>query len=395
MSKSKGLHPDKALTALKIRQISKSGRYADGNGLYLIVDPSGAKRWVLRTMVQGRRRDIGLGGLSIVSLAEARETARQYRRVARDGGDPIAELRKKPEDAPTFSEAAERVFKDHKASWDNPKHQQQWITTLRTYAFPVLGEMRVDQIQTPDVLRVLSPIWLSKAETARRVRQRIGTVLDWAGSAGYRHGENPTSGVTKGLPKQQKNKGHHAALPYAEVPAFVSRLRSSTNDGQAARLAFEFLILTASRTSEVLNALWTEIDLDAAVWTVPAERMKAKRIHRVPLSTRCIEILNHARKLDIASPYLFSGTARDRPFSNAVFLAMLKRMEVTCTAHGFRSSFRDWAAETTSHPRDVVEMALAHTITDKTEAAYRRGDMLDRRRGLMQDWSVYVGSDLP
>ena len=253
MPKSKGMHPDKAL---KVRQISNAGRYADGNGLYLIVDPSGTKRWVLRIVVQGRQCDIGLGGLSIVSLAEARETARDYRRIARNGGDPNAELSKPPDSAPTFSEAAEQVFQDHKASWDNPKHQQQWMTTLRTYAFPVLGEMKVGKIQTPDVLRVLSPIWLSKAETARRVRQRIGTVLDWAGSAGYRHGENATSGVTKGLPKQQKNKGHHAALPYAEIPAFVSRLRSSTNDGQAARLAFEFLILTASRTSEVLKARW-------------------------------------------------------------------------------------------------------------------------------------------
>ncbi|MCY0092597.1 tyrosine-type recombinase/integrase [Hoeflea sp. J2-29] len=190
--------------------------------------------------------------------------------------------------------------------------------------------MRVDQIQTPDILKVLSPIWLSKAETARRVRQRIGTVLDWAGSAGYRRGENPTSGVTKGLPKQQKTKKHHAALPYADVPAFVARLRSSTNDGQIARLAFEFLILTASRTGEVLEASWKEIDLENALWTVPAERMKAKLAHRVPLSNRCIEILKQARQLDVASPYLFPGTASDRPFSNAVFLSMLKRMEVAC-----------------------------------------------------------------
>ncbi|WP_425497619.1 tyrosine-type recombinase/integrase [Hoeflea ulvae] len=239
-------------------------------------------------------------------------------------------MRKPPDSAPTFSEAAEQVFRDHKASWDNPKHQQQWMTTLRTYAFPVLGEMRVDQIQTPDILKVLSPIWLSKAETARRVRQRIGTVLDWAGSAGYRRGENPTSGVTKGLPKQQKTKKHHAALPYADVPAFVARLRSSTNDGQIARLAFEFLILTASRTGEVLEASWKEIDLENALWTVPAERMKAKLAHRVPLSNRCIEILKQARQLDVASPYLFPGTASDRPFSNAVFLSMLKRMEVAC-----------------------------------------------------------------
>jgi integrase len=390
MPKPKGRHPDKALTALKVRQVSKPGRYADGNGLYLTVDPSGAKRWLLRIVVQGRRRDIGLGGLSIISLAEARETAREYRRIARDGGDPIAQLRKAPESAPTFSEASERVFQDHKASWDNAKHQQQWINTLRTYAYPVLGEMRVDQIQTPDVLRVLFPIWLTKAETARRVKQRIGTVLDWAGSAGYRSGENPTAGVTKGLPKQPKTKRHHAALPYTEVPAFVAQLRSSTNDGQMARLAFEFLISTASRTSEVLKARWNEVDLEKALWTVPADRMKAKHAHRVPLCDRCVVILELARQLDIASHYLFPGIASDRPFSNAVFLSMLKRMEVACTAHGFRSSFRDWAAETTAYPRDVAEMALAHTIRDKTEAAYRRGDMLERRREMMQDWAEFI-----
>jgi integrase len=390
MPKSTGKHPDKALSALKVRQLTKAGRYADGNGLYLIVDPSGAKRWVLRTVVQGRRRDIGMGGLSIITLAEARETARQYRRIARTGGDPIVELRKAPETAPTFSEAAETVFENHRASWDNAKHQQQWITTLRTYAYPILGDIRVDQIQTPDVLRALSPIWLTKSETARRVRQRIGTVLDWAGSVGYRQGENPTVGVTKGLPKQQKSNSHHAALPYTEVPSFVARLRSSDNDGQIARLAFEFLILTAGRTSEILLARWKEVDLENALWTIPANRMKAKRDHRVPLSTRCVEILMRARQLDVSSHYLFPGMSSGKPFSNAVFLSMLKRMEVRCTPHGFRSSFRDWAAETTAYPRDVAEMALAHTIANKTEAAYRRGDMLARRRDLMRDWSDFV-----
>lgn len=387
--KKQGKHPEKSLTALKVKSLSAPGRYADGNGLYLVVDPSGAKRWLLRTVIQGKRTDIGLGGLSVVSLAEARELALSYRKVARQGGDPLAEKRAKTRVIPTFKAAAETVHAEHKATWKNAKHAQQWINTLTVYAFPQIGNLTVDRIQTPDVLRVLTPIWLTKPETARRVRQRIGSVLDWAKASGFRAGDNPVEGVSRGLPKQPAGEEHHAAMPYAEVPAFIAALRES-NSSLSARLAFEFLVLSASRTSEVLEARWIEIDWENGIWTIPAARMKANREHRVPLSPRALELLKEALRAAGTSELLFPGRAIEKPMSNMVFLKILERMKVKVTAHGFRSSFRDWAAETTSFPREVAEMALAHTIENKVEAAYRRGDLLERRRELMTEWASFL-----
>lgn len=390
MPKAKGQHLEKALSALKIKQISAAGRYADGNGLYLVVDPSGAKRWLLRLVVQGKRKDIGLGGLSVVSLAEAREQALEYRKIARAGGDPLAAKREAKKAYPTFKVAAETVHEEHKAAWKNGKHVQQWINTLTQYAFPVIGDMRIDRLDTPDILRVLAPIWLTKPETARRVRQRLSTVFDWAKAAGYRVGDNPVEGVARGLPKQSGRDTHHEAMPFAEVPAFIKAMRA-TNSSLTAKLAFEFLILTATRTSETLLARKPEIDLAAKLWTIPAERMKAKRIHRVPLSDRCIEILNEAIAISGNSKYLFPGRNEEKPLSNMVFLEILRRMEIKVTAHGFRSSFRDWASETTGFPREIAEMALAHTIENKVEAAYRRGDLLQKRRDLMEAWARFNG----
>jgi integrase len=391
MGKRHGRHPEKALSAVQVRQIKAAGRYADGNGLYLIVDPSGARRWVLRTVVKGRRRDIGLGGVSLVSLSEAREKAGSYRKVAREGGDPIAEKLKTEVPIPTFSAAAEQVFEEHKGSWRNDKHAAQWITTLRTYAFPVIGSRPVDQIEAPDILRVLGPIWLTKPETARRVRQRMATVLDWAKVAGFRAGENPVHGVTKGLPKQAGKDDHHAALAYGDVPAFIAGL-SQADVSEVVRLAFEFLILTASRTNEVLGMKWAEVDEAGRTWAVPAERMKAKRVHRVPLSPRCMEILDRAKQLWGKSTFIFPGRSGDKPLSNMVFLMALRRMNLQATAHGFRSSFRDWAAEQTSFPREVCEMALAHVVENRVEAAYRRSDLFEKRRELMDCWAIYVTS---
>ena len=389
MGKRRGRHPEKALSAVQVRQLKTAGRYADGNGLYLVVDPSGAKRWVLRTVVKSKRRDIGLGGASLVSLSEAREKAASYRKIAREGGNPLAEKRKVELSVPTFSAAAEQVFEEHKGSWRNEKHAAQWITTLRTYAFPILGNRPVDEIEAPDILRVLGPIWLTKPETARRVRQRIGTVLDWAKVAGYRTGENPVHGVSKGLPKQGGKDDHHAALAYSDVPGFVEAL-SETGVSEGVRLAFEFLILTASRTNEVLGMMWPEVDDVGRTWTVPAERMKAKRIHRVPLSPRCIEILDRARQIGAQSAYVFPGRSGDKRLSDMVFLMTLRRMNLDVTAHGFRSSFRDWAAEQTNFPREVCEMALAHTVENRVEAAYRRSDLFEKRRELMVDWASFV-----
>ncbi|MER9463188.1 tyrosine-type recombinase/integrase [Mesorhizobium sp. M0387] len=387
--KSLGRHPDKALSALQVKQIKAPGRYADGNGLYLVVDLSGAKRWLLRTVVQGRRRDIGLGGVAITSLAEARDTAQIYRKVAREGGDPLTTRREARRVVPTFKVAAETVHAEHEVSWKNPKHAKQWINTLTQYAYPAIGEYRVDAVSTPDVLRVLSPIWLVKPETARRVRQRIGTVMDWAKAAGFRSGDNPIDGVGRGLPKQTDADKHHEAVPYAEVGTFVHSLQRS-NAGPVTKLAFEFLILTVSRTSEVLQAKWHEIDLNAELWTLPAERMKAKREHRVPMAGRCLEILGAARALSPDADFVFPNASGDGPLSNMVFLAILKRMKLKATAHGFRSAFRDWAAEETSFPREVAEMALAHTITNKVEAAYRRGDLLEKRRDMLREWANYI-----
>jgi integrase len=274
------------------------------------------------------------------------------------------------------------VHRDRSAAWRNSKHAAQWLSTLSQYAFPVFGSRRVDHIDTPDVLRVLSPIWLTKPETARRVRQRIGTVLDWSKAAGFRSGDNPVEGVSLGLPKQPDRAGHHAALAYQDVPAFLARLKD-TRISEPGKLAFEFLILTATRTNEVLGARWAEIDMDGATWTIPADRTKISRPHRVPLSLRSVQILNLAREVSTDETLVFPGRHSDKPMSNMVFLMALRRMGVNATAHGFRSAFRDWAAERTSYPHEVCEMALAHTIKSKTEAAYRRGDLFDKRWHLM------------
>jgi integrase len=387
-----GGHPHKALSTVRVNSLKIAGRYADGNGLYLIVDPSGAKRWVLRTVVHGRRRDIGLGSVRLVSLAEAREKATSYRKLARDGGNPLEARRKANAVVPTFADAAQSALIQHQGAWRNEKHASQWINTLTTYVFPTMGEMRVDQIETADVLRALSPIWHSKPETARRVRQRISTVLDWAKVAGFRTGDNPVEGVAKGLPRQNEKKGHFDAIPYSKVPDFIRTLHTVVTS-EFARLAFEFLILTATRTSEVLKAEWSEVDLDGKVWTIPAERMKAGRKHRVPLSPRALAILTSTHQINHGSDLIFPGRKMNTPMSNMVFLMILRRMGAEFTGHGFRSAFRDWASERTNFPREVCEMALAHSIKDKTEAAYRRGDLFEKRRELMDAWANYLRSN--
>jgi integrase len=387
-----GKHPEKALTAMRVNKLSEAGRYADGNGLYLVVDKSGAKRWLLRIVVQEKRRDIGLGGASLVTLAEARERALEYRKIARSGGDPLVAKRAAARTIPTFKVAAETVHSEHKTVWKNGKHQQQWLNTLSQYAFPFIGEMRIDRVDTPDILRVLAPIWLTKAETARRVRQRIGAVMDWAKAAGHRTGDNPVEGVTKGLPRQPTKDRHHKALPYAAVPEFVSALHN-TESGTIAKLSFELLILTATRTSETLEAEWREFNFDEALWSIPPHRMKAKREHRVPLSRRCVEILTIAKDLSSGSEFVFPGRSLGKPQSNMVFLKIIATMKAETTAHGFRSSFRDWASEGTTFPREIAEMALAHTIENKVEAAYRRGDLLDKRREMMAEWATFVTSN--
>ena len=380
-------HPERALSAVKVRN-APEGFYCDGNGLYLRVDESGARRWVLRTVVRGKRRELGLGGLRLVSLAEAREEAIRLRKIARRGGDPLIELRSQRKGVPSFEEAARIVHQAAAKTFRNIKHRLQWIATLSTYVFPVFGSKPIDLIGPPDVLAALAPIWTEKPETARRIRQRMRAVFDWAKAAGFRSGDNPVEGISKALPKHTGKKNHFPALPYQQAPAFIEALRISAA-GIPAKLGFEFLILTAARTSEVRLAKWDEIGLHTAVWTVPPERMKAGVEHRVPLSTRCLEILRQARELN--GQYLFPGMSADKPLSNMAFEMTLRRMERgDITVHGFRSSFRDWAEERTNYKRSVVEAALAHTVRDKVEGAYLRSKLFNQRIPLMDAWSAFA-----
>jgi integrase len=388
--KPTGRHPDKALSPAFVRNAKGPGRHADGNGLYLEIEPSGSRRWTLRLLVRGRRRDMGLGSTSLVGLAEARDLAVQYRKIARAGGDPIEQRRQSQVVVPSFAEVAAAMHKDHAAGWDNAKHRQQWMNTLRDYADPIIGAKPVNLIDSADVLQVLMPIWLAKPETAKRVRQRLRAVLNYARAKGYRSGENPVDGIATALPKQPARNGHFAALSYDDLPAFIQALRAA-DAGASARLAFEFMILTATRTSETLNARWGEFDLEAAAWTIPGERMKAGKDHRVPLAPRALEILAEAKKLSDGGEFVFPGRGGGKPLSNMAFLMTLRRMgRDDITAHGFRSAFADWVSERTSTPADIREMALAHAIRNKVEAAYRRGDLFDKRRHLMSLWENFA-----
>lgn len=392
----KNKHPHNKLTAAVIRN-AKPGRHPDGNCLYLDVDDNGAKHWLLRVVIHGRRHDLGLGGVSLVSLANAREEAAKWRKIARDGGDPLAERRKEKVTVPTFEEAAREVHKTQAASFRNPKHAAQWLRTLEDYALPVFGKKRVDVVDSADVLKALSPIWLTKAETARRVKQRIKTVFDWAKAAQHRTGDNPTEGLTKVLPKHNREAEHRAALPYGEVPEFIRALRDASKISATVKLALELTILTSLRTAEVLYAKWNEIDFNGKMWTIPATRgnepgMKKKREHRVPLSARCVEILQEAKELS-EGDYIFPGGKTGRPLSDMAMNMAKRRMDwkgSDCDVHGFRSSFRDWAAEKTKFPREVVEAALAHKVESKTEASYFRSDLFEKRRELMKAWAAYA-----
>ena len=389
MTKPRGRHPHQRLTAVAVRR-KKSGRYADGNGLYLIVDESGARRWILRTVVKGTRRDIGLGSVALVPLAEARDAAARLRRIARTGGDPLADQRRQHRQVPTFAEAARTVHELHTKTLRNARHRATWLSSLEADIFPVFGDRPVDQVDTADVLKALTPIWTTKAETARRVKQRVRTVLDWAKASGYREGDNPADAITRALPKQRAQVRHLPALPYPDVPAFLEALRGA-EAAPSVKLAFEFLVLTAARTSEVLGARWDEIDQRAATWTVPGERIKAGREHRVPLASVALDVIKKAGEMADGGPYVFPGRRSGKPLSDMALLMVLRRLErEDITAHGFRSSFRDWAAERTSVPRVVAEAALAHVIPYKVEAAYFRSDLFDRRRALMESWAAFV-----
>jgi len=402
------------LTAVSARTQAKPGYHADGAGLYLQVQPSGSKSWVFCFMRNGKSREMGLGKMTEVSLQQAREKAAQCRQQLREGLDPIdardAILRaQEVTDARgmTFAECAEAYITAHRVSWRNPKHAEQWTATIDTYTRPVFGALPVQVVDTTLVMKVLDPLWGTKTETASRLRGRIENILDWATVRKFRTGENPArwrGHLDKLLPKRSKVQRvkHHAALPYADVGAFLKALRE--RQGVAPK-ALEFIILTACRAGEALGspgreagkgamraATWSEIDFGAKVWTIPPERMKAAREHRVPLSDAALRVLK-ALKAEKQNDYVFPGWKTDTPLTIAAPLLLLQTDMgyASLTVHGFRSSFRDWAAEQTNFPREIAEAALAHTLRDKTEAAYQRGDLLERRREMMQAWAAYCG----
>ena len=393
--------PKKAseLNALAVQRLTAPGLHFVGGvpGLALQVLPTGSRSWVLRATIGSRRRDMGLGGFPGVTLAGAREAARKARELIRSGVDPIdqgraarSELRAKQAATLTFKQCAEKYISAHRAGWKNAKHIQQWENTLAAYAYPVFGSLAVRDVGLAHVLQVLEPIWTEKNETAVRLRGRIESVLDWATTRGQREGVNPArwrGHLDKLLAKPDKvtKVEHHAALPVGEVGAFMVRLQRA--EGMGAR-ALHFAILTAARSGEVRGAKWSEIDLDAKVWTVPADRMKAGKEHRVPLPDAAVELLKALPQVD--KPDLVFPAVRGGQLSDMTLSAVLRRMGVPAVPHGFRSTFRDWAAERTAYPRDVAEMALAHAIGDKVEAAYRRGDLFEKRRHMMNDWAKFL-----
>ena len=383
-TKPQGRHPDKRLTTGFVRSAAP-GRYCDGQGLYLYVQTSGARSWVQRLAIHGRRRDLGLGSVALVPLAEAREKALANRKLAREGGDPLAEKRR-AEKMPTFAEAARRVLEQKRAGWRNGRHPQSWWTSLERYAFPRIGARPVSAVTSAEVLDVLTPIWHVKAQTARRVRERIRAVLEWAVAMELRS-DNPCDRIRPVLGPQRATVEHMRALPHHDVAAAVEAVRTSSS-APVVKLAFEFLVLTAARWGEVRGAEWIEIDEAAAVWTIPAARMKAKRPHRVPLPGRAAEILDAARTLG-DGPLVFPGR-NGAPLSEKRLRRLLQRQGIAAVPHGFRSTFRDWAAERTNHPREVVEAALAHVVSNKVEAAYARSDLFERRRQLMDDWAAHL-----
>lgn len=382
------------LSKAKVQKLG-AGRHSDGGGLYLVVDPlpSTKRRWIIRVTVKGQknkkggplRTDFGLGGCDVVTLAEARERALEYRRLAKQGLNPRFHGKK---EIPTFEEFAQQVHIQRLPTWKNPKHGQQWINTLKEYAFPFIGRMPLNTIGQPEVLMCLSPIWTEKHETARRVAQRIKAVLDVAKSKGLREGENPVVSIRDGrvLPKVKKKAVHHSAMRWQDTPEFYEKLKERS---AVAAHALRFTILTGARTNEVLGMEWGEIDWDNRIWTCPAPRMKGGEAHRVPLTDEMVSIIEPLRALD--SKYVFEGQKRHKPLSNMSMLMLLRRMGMNdVTVHGFRSTFRVWASEVAKARREVAEMSLAHVVGSEVERAYSRSDLLEPRRELMERWSAFV-----
>ncbi|MCY4559337.1 MAG: integrase arm-type DNA-binding domain-containing protein [Chloroflexi bacterium] len=382
--------PRKKLTDAFVRCVDRAGKYGDEHGLILRVRQTGSKQWIWRGTVGGRRVDLGLGGYPYTTLREARERAFECRKASRSGRDPRVLNRR----CPTFAEAVETVIAMHRPSWrPGGESEADWCRTLGTYAVPRLGQMQVDQITSADVMAVLQPIWNQKPVTARRVRQRIGAVMRWAIAQGHR-ADNPAGDpVTAALPRNGRQSRHFKALPHREVATALATVRESSS-AAGVRLSFEFLVLTAARSGEVRGACWAEIDDEAGVWRVPGSRTKTGRSHRVPLSRRALEVLEEAREALGGDPIFRAVPSRRRPLATGVWRALLRRLRIDATVHGFRSSFRDWCGET-GVPREVAEACLAHAIRNQAEAAYARSDLLERRREVMEAWAEYCGPGSP
>ena len=383
--KPRGQHPQKALTPAFVRNVSEAGRYCDGQGLYLDVRPTGSRGWIQRLTIRGRRTELGLGGYPLVSLKEAREKAFANRKLAREGGDPLAE-RRRADSMPTFAEATRRVWNQLRPGWRSPEHAQLWISSVERFAVPRIGEMPVSDVTSADVIGILAPIWHEKAPTARKLRQRIRAIMEWAVAMDYRP-DNPCDRIGPVLGAQPKVARHMRALPHREVAGAIRTVRDS-DARPVVKLAFEFLVLTATRSGEVRGAAWKEIDREGRVWTIPTPRTKGNREHRVPLGSRAMEVLGEARALGRGSPLAFPSVGG--PLGSTAMSQLLRGLGIAAVPHGFRSSFRDWAAEETDHPREVAEAALAHVVRNPVEAAYRRTDLFERRRRLMEDWAEYL-----
>lgn len=390
----------KPATDREVAAMRSPGRYSVGDGLLLVVTNSGSRSWIARVLDPSkRRRDIGLGPYPEVSLKDARRRAGEMRNQAREGVDPVAAKRAAARTIPTFKAAATKAHGERKEAFRNEKHRDQWIDSLDTYAFPTLGSLPVDQVDGPSVVRALKPIWTAKPETARRVLQRIASVVAWSVAHGYRDHELPVKAIRMGLPNQPKmnpnargvdSRGHFAAIPYTDAPAYIAKLRGSAET--FSRAALELVILTVARSGEARGACWKEFDLEKAEWTIPRDRIKAGVEHTIPLSPAAVRLIERMKELRGESPLVFpsasGGTLSDIAVSKAH-----KLISPSSTVHGWRSAFRDWAAEQTSLPGEIVEAALAHTNPNRVEAAYRRTNYLDQRRHLMEAWSAYLGGD--
>ncbi|MCL7404911.1 tyrosine-type recombinase/integrase [Paradonghicola geojensis] len=377
------------LDALKVRQLKEPGKYYDEHGLYLRVTashPRPRKNWVQRIVINGKQRELGLGSATLVTLAEAREMARNYRKAAREGRDPIAE-RKRNNNVPTFSEAVDQVYKLHEPSWRNKKHAAQFRSTLEQYVSPFCGMKKISEVTSQDVMNALKPIWLTKTETARRVKQRIGVVMKWAIVQGYRL-DDPSNAIEQALPKAARAVKQRKSIHYDKVAECLSAVQGS-HAGASTKLALDFLILTAARSGEVRLATWPEINLKRRLWTIPAERMKGKAEHVVPLSDRAVDVLNAARELG-KGDLVFPGAKAGRPMSDMTMSKLIKELGFDADVHGFRTSFRVWVQECTDASFEVAEKALAHKTKNKVVAAYARSNLIEKRRELMQQWADHL-----